>query len=127
MPPSKYSAVAEVHLAVQHLVLDDLTRVQTLEGVEGLLGQFTLLGEARTHAVEFLLGAALQGAQLGLLGAVGLELDDPGLDLLELVLERLTSRSAISQGLFGQVGLRSSARSSWRRSTSTKVTMWAAK
>ena len=57
-------AVAEVHLAVQHLVLDDLARVERLEGVEGLAGQFALLGEARTHSVELLLGAALEGAKL---------------------------------------------------------------
>ena len=82
-------AVAKVHLAIQHFVFDDLTAVESLEGVEGLLGQLSLFGETCPDAVELLLGAALQCAKLRLLGAVGFELDGPGLDLLELVVERL--------------------------------------
>ncbi len=39
-------AVAKVHLAIQHFVLDDLSAVESLEGVEGLLGQLSLFGEA---------------------------------------------------------------------------------
>ena len=82
-------AVAELHLAVEDLVLDDLAAVQRLEGVEGLAGHVALLGEARAHRLDLLLGPALQGAQLGLLGAVGLELLGAGLDLLELGVDRL--------------------------------------
>ena len=61
------------------------------------LASSTLLGEARAHAVELLLGAALQGAQFGLLGAVALELDGAASISLSLASSALTSRSAISR------------------------------
>ena len=80
-------AVAEVHFAVEHFVFDDLTAVETLEGVEGLLGQLALFGVAAADGVEFLLTVALQGAKFRLLGAFGFELGGTSLNVLELVVE----------------------------------------
>ena len=56
-------AVAEVHLAVEHFVFDDLTAVEAFEGVERLLGQLALFGVAAADSVEFLLTVALQRAK----------------------------------------------------------------
>src|SRR5690606_25310502 len=75
-------AVAVLELPPQHLVLDDLPGVQLAELVEGALHQVELLLVPLPDGGEVLLDRLLAVADVGVLGALGLERRDLLLALL---------------------------------------------
>ena len=75
--------VADAQLAPEHLVLEDLARVEALELVEGPLGQLDLAVVALAGAGDLLLDVALAGLDLGVLGPRLLELGQLALERLE--------------------------------------------
>ncbi len=86
-------AVAVAELAPQHLVLDDLAGEEVAELVEGALEQVDLGVELLADGGEVLLGGPLAGAQLGLLGALGLEARPGSASSCSWRLARASSRS----------------------------------
>ena len=75
-------AVAVLELAPEHLVFDDLARVQVAELVEAALDEVELLVVALADRGQVLVDRLLPAADVGVLGALGLERGDLVLELL---------------------------------------------
>src|SRR5690606_18631541 len=75
-------AVAVPQLPPEHLILDDLARVQVAELVEGPLDELQLLVVALPDRLEVLLDRLLAAADVGVLRPLGLERGDLRLELL---------------------------------------------
>jgi hypothetical protein len=75
-------AVAVLQLAPEHLVLDDLARVQVAELVEAALDEVELLVVALADRGQVLVDRLLAAPDVGVLGPLGLERGDLVLELL---------------------------------------------
>ncbi|CAB4993013.1 unannotated protein [freshwater metagenome] len=101
-------AEAGDELAPQHLVFDDLTGEQALELVERATEHIDFLIEALADGHEITLGRSLAGLDLGVLGAVLLELDEFLLEIFltagELKLAVLLDGLALERNFLLEVG-----------------------
>ncbi len=106
--PFEVLAVAVLELAPQHLVFDDLAGEEVLELVEGALQDVDLEVELLADHGEVLLRGPLAGLDLGILGALLLELLDLLLELLEALgqgqLALLLDGVALAQHLDLEIG-----------------------
>ena len=120
-------AVAVLQLPPQHLVLDDLAGEEVVELVPDALEEVELGSRTLADRPRVLLGGLLAGLDVGVLGAVLLELRDLVLELLEALGMRSSSRSFSIASFSASISFSRLGRSSWRRSSSTQVTRLAAK
>ena len=98
-------AEAVAQLAPQRLVVDDLAGVQVAELVERALDELQLGLVALAEGGDVLLRGALAGLALAVLGALGLQLGDLVLGLLEAAVDGELHLLADLVELLGQLGL----------------------